>query len=131
MQICSFEVIVYVVLTLLLQHAMRMLLHCITPFTQNYLDRDLNNINLDRDPDQVPIYPSHSLFDITKCVPFVFIVQSLLMVQIAIHVISGLKLSRLLSRARVYTAQNFSIQIAIKIILLCVNRVYNSYMKSP
>ena len=54
-----------------------------TPFTQtkNYLDRDLDsNLDcyLDRDPDDVPLYTGHSLFNSTKCTTLLFIVQSLL-----------------------------------------------------
>ena len=50
-----------------------------TPFTRskNYLDRKLD-CNLDRDPEDVPVNTGHSLFNITKCITLLFIVQSLL-----------------------------------------------------
>ena len=55
----------------------------ITPFTQskNYLDRDLDSnldCNLDRDPEVVPVYTGHSLFNTTKRITLLFIVQTLL-----------------------------------------------------
>ena len=83
-----------------------------TPFTRskNYLDR-----NIDGDPDRIekdlPVYMRHPLFNQTKRITLLFIVQSFL------HRnppnISGLKLSRTRSRSSVYTGQNFSIQIVI------------------
>ena len=33
--------------------------------------------DLDHDPEDVPIYTGHSLFNTTKCIPSLFIVQSL------------------------------------------------------
>ena len=67
---------------------------------QNYLDR-----NRDANPEAAPVYTGHSLFNITKNVTIVFIVQSLFDdPEITIHPISGLKLSR----SSVYTGQNFS-----------------------
>ena len=60
-----------------------------------YLDRDMDDINLDRDPEDAPVYTRHSLFNRSKHVTFVFIVQSLFdSPDIAIHLISGLELSR-------------------------------------
>ena len=53
-----------------------------TPFTgsKNYLDHYLDR-NLDTDlghnPEDVPIYTGHSLFNTTKCITLLFIVQSL------------------------------------------------------
>ena len=86
---------------------------------QNYLGCDLD-CYLDYDPEDAPVYTEHSLFNITKSVMIVFIVQSLFGgPEIAIHLISGFKLSRSRSRLSVYTRQNFSIQI----IVLCVNGV--------
>ena len=32
----------------------------------NYLDHDLDDINLDRDPEDASVYKEHSLFNITK-----------------------------------------------------------------
>ena len=54
-----------------------------TPFTwsKNYLDRDLDSnldYNLDRDPKVVPVYTGHSLFNTTKGITLLFIVQTLL-----------------------------------------------------
>ena len=54
-----------------------------TPFTQskNYLDRDLDSnldYNLDRDPEVVPVYQGHLLFNTTKRITLLFIVQTLL-----------------------------------------------------
>ena len=54
-----------------------------TPFTQskNYLDRDLDSnldCNLDRDPEVVPVYTGHLLFNTTKRITLLFIVQTLL-----------------------------------------------------
>ena len=50
-----------------------------TPFTQNknYLDRD-PDYNLDCDLDHHPDYTGHSLFNTTKHITLLFIVQSLL-----------------------------------------------------
>ena len=53
------------------------------PFTRskNYLDHDLDcnlHCNLDRHPEDVPIYKGHSLFNTTKGITLMFIVQSLL-----------------------------------------------------
>ena len=42
----------------------------------NYLDRDLDS-NLERDPEDVPVYMGHSLFNTTKRITLLFIVQSL------------------------------------------------------
>ena len=57
---------------------------------QNYLDCDLD-CKLDRylDPNQedAPVYTGHSLFNTTKCVPLLFIVQSLLYHNIWITII--------------------------------------------
>ena len=44
---------------------------------QNYLDRNLD-WNLDRDPDDASVYTGHELFNITKIVTLLVIVQSLL-----------------------------------------------------
>ena len=74
---------------------------------QNYLYSNLD-FDLVRDQKDVSFYTGHSLFNTTKCITLLYIVQSLL------HhnppYISGMKLSR--SRC-VYTEQNFLIQIAI------------------
>ena len=67
---------------------------------ENHLDRDLDsdhNGYLDGDCDlaDAPVYTGHSLFNITKSVTVVFIVQPLFDgPEITIHPISGLKLSR-------------------------------------
>ena len=47
-----------------------------TSFTwsKNYLDRDLDWY-LDCDPDDVPVYTGYSLFNTTKCITLLFIVQ--------------------------------------------------------
>ena len=59
---------------------------------QNYLDRYLEDINLLCVPENSPIYIGYSLFNITKQVTFVFIVQLLFDDQdIAIYNICGLK----------------------------------------
>ena len=52
---------------------------CETTFarSKNDLDRDLDS-NLDRDPEDIPVYTSHSLFNITKRITLLFIVCSLL-----------------------------------------------------
>ena len=49
------------------------------PFTRskNYLGSDLD-FDLDRDPDDVPVYTGHSFCNTTKCTTLLFIVQSLL-----------------------------------------------------
>ena len=54
-----------------------------TPFTlsKTYLDCDLDSnldCNLDRDPEVVPVYTGHSLFNTTKCITLLLIVQTLL-----------------------------------------------------
>ena len=70
---------------------------------QNYLDHNLV-CYLDRDPVDTSVYTGLSLFNITKRVTIVFIVKSLFDgPEIAIHLISGLKLSRSGSRLSVYT----------------------------
>ena len=50
-----------------------------TPFTRrkNYLNRDLDS-NLDCDPEVVPVYTGHSLFNTTKRITLLLIVQTLL-----------------------------------------------------
>ena len=53
-----------------------------TPFTRskNLLDRDLDcnqDCDLDRDPEDVPVYTEHSLINTTKRITLLFIVQSL------------------------------------------------------
>ena len=92
---------------------------------QNDLDLVLDDIDLDCNPEDAPIYMGHSLFNIKKRITFTFIVQSLFDgPDIAVHLISGLKLSALQSRSSFYSGQNFSIQIlTIQIILLRVNEV--------
>ena len=77
-----------------------------TQFTQSkkYLDS-----NLDRDSEDVSVYKGHLLFNTSAshcCSLFSHC-------YIAIHLISGLKLSRSGSRSSVYMVQNFLIQIAI------------------
>ena len=52
------------------------------PFTRskNILDRDLDsnlNSDLDLDPEDVPVYTRHSLFNSTKCITLSLMVQSL------------------------------------------------------
>ena len=54
-----------------------------SPFTRSktYLDRDLDSnldCHLDRDPEVVPVYTGHSLFNTTKRITLLFIVQTLL-----------------------------------------------------
>ena len=54
-----------------------------TPFTRskNYQDRDIDcnvHYDLDRDPEDRPVYTGYSLFDRTKRITLLFIVQSLL-----------------------------------------------------
>ena len=64
-------------------------------------------------PEDPPTYMEHSLFNITKSITIVFIVQSLLDgPEITIHPILWLK-SRSQSRLSVCTGQNWSIQSAI------------------
>ena len=49
--------------------------------TCTYLDRDLFcnlDCNLGRDPEVVPVYMGHALFNTTKRISLLFIVQSLL-----------------------------------------------------
>ena len=75
---------------------------------------DLDDIDFNHDLEDAPVNTWHSLFKKTKRVKFVFIVQSLFD-GLAIHLISGLKLSRLRSRFSVYKQENFSIQIVIAI----------------
>ena len=60
-----------------------------TTFTRskNYVDRDLDgnlDCDLDRNPVDVPVYMVHSLFNTTKHIKLLFIVQSLLH-QIVVH----------------------------------------------
>ena len=55
----------------------------IIPFTRSkdYLDRDFESnldYNLDCDPEVVRVYTGHSLFNTTKCITLLFIVQTLL-----------------------------------------------------
>ena len=73
-----------------------------TPFTQskNYLD-----CNLDCDPEDVPVYTGHPLFNTTKLIMLLFIVYC----YIEIHLISGLKLSKSQSRSIVIMGQNLII----------------------
>ena len=68
---------------------------------------------LDSDPEDAPVNMGYSLFDITKSVTLLFIVQSLLDdPETTIHRKSGLKLSRSQFRSSVYVWKNFSIQFA-------------------
>ena len=49
--------------------------------SKNYLDRNLDHkldFDLDCDPEDVPVYTGHSLFNTTKHITLLFIVQSLL-----------------------------------------------------
>ena len=53
-----------------------------TPFTwcKNDPDRDLDSdldCDVDRHPEDVYVYSGHSLFNTTKCITLLFIVQSL------------------------------------------------------
>ena len=73
---------------------------------QNYLVRELD-YNLECDPEDVPVYMGHSLFNTTKQITLFSHCN------IAIHLISRLKLSRSPSRLSVYTGQSNTIQIAI------------------
>ena len=49
--------------------------------SKNYLDSDLDcnqDYNVDRHPEDVPVYRGHPLFNTTMCFTLLFIVQSLL-----------------------------------------------------
>ena len=63
--------------------------------------------DLDRDPDEAPVYAGHSLFNMTKSVT-VFIIDQILFdgPEIAIHPKSGLKYLNRDSESSVYTGQN-------------------------
>ena len=98
-------------------------------WSKSYLDRKLD-CDLEHNPEDVPFYTGHqdihcSIQQSTSHCYSLFIVTL-----IAIHIISGLKLSRLRSRSIVYTGQNISIQIANEIVIWMivfhVNAVFNS-----
>ena len=62
-----------------------------------YLDCDLDDINLDRDQDDAPVFTGHrTLFNVIDRPDF------------AIHLISGFKFFRSYSRSGVHTGQNLS-----------------------
>ena len=69
-------------------------------------DRDLDDIDSNHDLEDAPVNTWHSLFNKTKRVKFVFNVQSLFDgLDIAIHLISGSKLSRLRSIIQIQCLQ--------------------------
>ena len=63
---------------------------------------------IDRDPQDVPIYTGHPLFNTTKRITLLFI-----HCYITIHLISGYKLSRLQPILIVHKGQNSSIEIMV------------------
>ena len=101
----------------------QMYAHSYAPFTRSKNDLDRNP---DHDQEGVLVYTGQSLFKTTKRITSLFICY------ISIHLISGLKLSRLRSRSSFYTGQTYSIQIRIKIwiIMLCVDGLSESIFKN-
>ena len=82
-----------------------------TPFTRIKIIqiRDLDSYldcYLDRDPEVVPVYTGHSLFNATKRITLFFIVQTMLN-----RNLDNIRINYLDSRSRcsVYTGQNLSI----------------------
>ena len=56
----------------------KLLNYSLFTLSKNYLDHDLDSnldCNLDWDPDDVPVYTGHSLFNTTKRITLLFIVQ--------------------------------------------------------